>query len=80
MIDNLKMLISEMDNKSEFVKEVAEYYKQSFDYLFMNWFQKDWKVPVSKLPKIIEMAQNWLFAQNQRKEKVLKDTGFKITA
>lgn len=77
MIENLKKLVSEMDSKTDFVTKVSEYYGTSIQATMRNWFQY-WNIPSDKLPKVIEMAQNYLFAQNQRQRKVLKETGFKF--
>ncbi|MBE7691293.1 hypothetical protein [Tenacibaculum piscium] len=76
MIENLKRLTVEMDSKSDFVKEVAMYYNLSYIYLAQNWFQRNWAIPEDNLPKIIEMAQAYLYLQNQRQRELLKDTGF----
>lgn len=75
MIENLKKLVSEMDSKTDFVNEVCNYFGTSPQATMRNWFQY-WNVPEDKLPKVLEMAQNQLFEQNQRKRKVLIESGF----
>ncbi|WP_233881837.1 hypothetical protein [Tenacibaculum piscium] len=76
MMENLKRLTAEMDSKSAFVKEVARCYNLSYVHINTRWFQKDWTIPKENLPKIIEMAQTYLYLQNQRQREVLTDTGF----
>lgn len=76
MIENLKKLISEMDSKSEFIDFLSNHFSMSAIYLQRNWFQAEWRVPEEKMEEVITIAQNWLFQQNQRKNKVLKETGF----
>ena len=75
MINNLKKLVSEMDSKIEFVQTVSAYYGTSVQATMRNWFQY-WNVPADKLPKIVEMAQLYLYEQNLRQRLVLKETGF----
>ena len=77
MKDNLKRLIAEMDVKKEFVIEVANYYHLTYEHVSRRMFQGDWDISEERLPKILDMAQKWLYAQNKRKEQVLKKTGFK---
>ena len=64
-----------MDSKKEFVAIVCEHYGISIQATMRNWFQY-WNVPKDKLPKVVEMAQNFLFAQNQRERKALQESGF----
>lgn len=78
MVENIKKLVSEMDIKSVFVLEVSNYYGGGYDYINQVWFQKDWKIPSDKIGKIVEMAQNFVVAQNKRKEQVLRETGYKF--
>ena len=76
MLDNLKKLVSEMDSKTNFVNEVSNFYGTSHKATMQNWFQGYWSIPEDKLPKVIEIAQNYLFNQNKRQRKVLEETGF----
>lgn len=76
-IDNLKSLCSEMDNKYEFAKIVAENFKKNIDYVNQNWLQKEWKIPNKHIDEIISIAQNYIFNQIERKRKILIDTGYK---
>lgn len=78
MIENLKKLVSEMHVKSDFVQEVTFYYGTSYKATYQNWFQGVWGIPEDKQPKVIEMAQNFLFKQNQRERQVLRETGYKF--
>lgn len=78
MIENLKNLVELMDSKTEFVTKVCSYYGSSHRATMQNWFQGHWSIPEDKLPKVIEIAQNYLFAQSQRERKALKETGFKF--
>ena len=77
MIENLKKLVDLMDSKTDFVTKVCQYYGTSIQATMRNWFQY-WNVPEDKLPKIVEMAQNFLFAQSQRERKALQETGFEF--
>jgi len=77
MLDNLKKLTSEMDLKSDFVKEVARSYGMSYKYIKKEWFIGAWNIPENELPVIVGMAQKYLFMQTQRKNKILESTGFK---
>ncbi|WP_435416301.1 hypothetical protein [Polaribacter aestuariivivens] len=78
MIDNLKALVELMDSKTEFVSKVCEYYGTSHRATMQNWFQGHWSIPEEKIPKVIEIAQKYLFAQSQRERKVLEETGFQF--
>lgn len=78
MIENLKTLVSVMDSKTDFVTEVCNYYGTSHKATLQNWFQGYWSIPEDKLPKVVEMAQNYLYQQNQRQLKVLKESGFDL--
>jgi hypothetical protein len=77
MLDNLKKLTSEMDLKSDFVKEVAKSYGMSYKYIKKEWFIGSWNIPEAELETIVKMAQNYLFLQTQRQNKILESTGFK---
>lgn len=77
-LENLKQLVAEMDNKSDFVKEVSDYFGKSYRYVLQDWFQKKWNIPEECLDKIIEMAQNVLFNQTEAKRKLLLDTGYQL--
>ena len=77
MLDNLKKLTSEMDLKSDFVKEVAKSYGMSYKYIKREWFQSSWNIPENEIETIVKMAQNYLFLQTQRKQNLLIQTGFK---
>ena len=77
MLENLKRLTSEMDLKSDFVQEVAKSYGMSYKYIKKEWFIGSWNIPEAELENIVKMAQNYLFLQTQRQNKVLESTGFK---
>lgn len=77
MIENLKKLVAEMDSKMDFVVEVSNHFGTSPQATMRNWFQY-WNIPEHKLPKVVEMAQINLFEQNERKRKVLLETGFDL--
>jgi hypothetical protein len=77
MIENLKNLVALMDSKTDFVTKVSQHYGTSIQATMRNWFQY-WNVPEDKLPKVIEIAQNYLFAQSQRERQVLRETGYKF--
>jgi len=76
MLDNIKKLTSEMDVKSEFVKEVAKNYGMSYKYIKKEWFQSSWNIPENELETIVTMAQKYLYQQTQRQQNILKQTGF----
>ena len=78
MLENLKKLVSEMDSKTDFVAVVSSYYGSSHKATMQNWFQGHWSIPEDKLPKVIDLAQKYLFAQSQREREVLKETGFEF--
>lgn len=77
-LTNLKQLVDKMDSKTSFVESVADYYNHSSVYLLQNWFQREWKIPVKNVDKIIEMAQKELFKQTEEKRKLLIDTGYNL--
>lgn len=77
MIENLKNLVSLMDSKTDFVVKVSDHFGTSVQATMRNWFQY-WNVPDDKLPKVVEIAQNYLFEQSQRERKALLDTGFNL--
>ena len=78
MLENLKKLTSEMDSKTEFAEHLAEYFSLSAIYITQNWLQRKWTIPKNKLPKVVEIAQAYLFNQTKRKRTLLKDTGYNI--
>jgi hypothetical protein len=49
----------------------------SYKYIKKEWFIGSWNIPEAELETIVKMAQNYLFLQTQRKNKVLESTGFK---
>lgn len=78
MVENLKELCSKMDSKSEFVEQVASYYKMNTDYISHKWFQSKWSIPESKQGEIVSMAQIYLYNQIKKTSNILEKTGFQI--
>ena len=76
MIENLKKLVSQMDSKKEYKKEVSDYFGVTYGTVNNHWLGGGWKPPEHNLAKMVDMAQIRLSEQIKFKQELLKITGY----
>jgi hypothetical protein len=65
MIENIQKLWKKLDNKTEFIKLVAEDLDRSPNTLHNHWFARFWQVPEEHQPRVVELLQNTIKNQKQ---------------
>jgi len=71
MIENLKNIILEIENKKEFSAYIANHFNINNLHVYNRWFGKKIKVPEEYIEEVISIAQKKLAIQIEHKRKVL---------
>lgn len=74
MIENLKELVRQMDNKSDFAKVVSDYFKIKQTSVINHWLGSGWDIPEQYKPKVVDLAQRMLSEQIKDKQVVIIKT------
>lgn len=67
MLQNIKDLYKEVKAKTEFIKAAADDLNKSPLTLRQHWFGNFWSIPEEHQPRVVELLQNTLLTQNQKK-------------
>ena len=65
MIENIKNLWKEIDNKTKFIKAFSEHIKRSPNTLHNHWFARFWLVPKEHQEEVVKYMQKYIRLQNE---------------
>ncbi len=76
MIENIKTLFHQLDNKTDFILLASEDLGKSPNTLRHHWLSKSgfWRVPEEYQPRLVELLQNTLATKNAKKIEVESET------
>ena len=65
MIENIKNLYGQINQKTKFIGEVAADLGKNPQYVRSHWFSSFWTIPEIYQGRVVELLQNKIKAQNQ---------------
>lgn len=66
MIENIKSLWQQIENKTKFMEMAAEDLGRSPLTLRQHWFAHFWSIPEEHQPRVVELLQNAIKEQNEK--------------
>lgn len=57
-IDNIQNLYSQIEQKTKFIKEVADHFSLNPQYVRGHYFSSFWSIPEERQDEVISMLQN----------------------
>tara|TARA_B110000093_G_scaffold164056_1_gene187426 strand:+ start:62 stop:289 length:228 start_codon:yes stop_codon:yes gene_type:complete len=69
MIENIQKLYKQIRPKGKFFEALSEHTGLERSSLKMNWFSSLWAVPKNKQESIVKFMQEYIFNENQKKNK-----------
>lgn len=66
MKENIQKLYNQLNDKSEFISEVAMAFGNTPQSIANHWFGRFWSIPEEHRPKVVKMLQDKVDKQNQK--------------
>lgn len=64
-IENIKSNHKQINNKTKFIIEAADYFKKSPSTIRNHWLGGFWMIPNDYQDDFIKLQQNWIKIQNE---------------